>query len=310
MKKTIPYISTCYSSTYIYNDSLERVYEVFNKPELLEKAQEQYSIEIQRTRNPDDLFDSIGATFIYTVKNGMCCTLLVEDSKNEENYKMIQISSLKVYPLNCIYRMKLSFYWCNLTKQTVLYEEVCFFHRKDPDLEELFPYYHSQMVLKAKLIENFLREFTFNLNQCESVIINVPYKEVSNILNDWTQFVRLSPDIAEEVQIKSDPKQIGGIIVLLNRKERSFLTVVKNEESPPNEKRFYDLVLSQKNKKAPKQFVKFSVIKIREEITFLSFMHEFIDPIRFTTISKMEKIKRKILRDLKINMESIYKCKG
>ena len=45
------------------------------------------------------------------------------------------------------------------------------------------------------------------------------------------------------------------------------------------------------------------LIKIKDNQTFISFVHEFIDPIRFSTISKMNKNKQRILQEFKTNTE-------
>ena len=49
--------------------------------------------------------------------------------------------------------------------------------------------------------------------------------------------------------------------------------------------------------------MKFTFIKISDKETFLSFVHDFIEPIKYSTISKMENIKKKILLELKKNLE-------
>ena len=70
------------------------------------------------------------------------------------------------------------------------------------------------------------------------------------------------------------------------------MKVVRNEEIV--DKRYYELVLGANNKKAPKQVLKFTFIKISDREIFLSFVHDFIEPIKYSTISKMESIKNSI----------------
>ena len=144
------------------------------------------------------------------------------------------------------------FYWCSLNYQTVLFEEVSFFHRQDPFLEELFFTYPSQMELRSKIIEHFLQELTFNLIQYESVIIRRQYKDVVNSVVNWNIFIQLSPTVADKVNIKGNAFKIGSSVTLYYKKEKSILTVVRNEEI--EDKRYYELVLGQKNKKAPVKF--------------------------------------------------------
>lgn len=305
MYKGKPYITSYFSSSYVFKDSIDRVFEVYRNPELLMRAQEKFSVQIKPLDNSSDMFDTVGASFAYTLVGGVFCELTVENSTNEENYKMIQVRSNKVYPLNCNYRIKMCFYWCSLNYQTVLFEEVSFFHRQDPFLEELFFTYPAQMELRSKIIEHFLQELTFNLIQYESVIIRRQYKDVVNSVVNWNIFIQLSPTVADKVNIKGNAFKIGSSVTLYYKKEKSILTVVRNEEI--EDKRYYELVLGEKNKKAPRQILKFTFIKVSENDTFLSFVHEFIEPIKFSIISKMEKNKKKILNELKRNLEK--KCK-
>lgn len=291
MYKGKPYISSFYSSSYIFKDSLDRVFEVYRNPMLLCKAQERYSVQIKTMTHCNDMFDTVGATFEYRLKDGVFCELTVENSINEDNYKMIQIRSNQVYPYNFNYRTKMSFYWCTLNNQTVLFEEVYFYHRQDPFLDELFLTYSSQMELRCKLIDLFLQTLTFNLNQCESVIISRNYKDVVNSVLNWNIFIQLSPTIADKVIIKGNAFNVGSAVTLINRNEKNILKVVRNEEIV--DKRYYELVLGANNKKAPKQVLKFTFIKISDRETFLSFVHDFIEPIKYSTISKMESIKKK-----------------
>lgn len=301
MYKGKPYITSYYSSSYVFKDSIDRVFEIYRNPDLLMKAQEKFRVKIKSLDKPSDMFDKVGASFIYTLVGGVFCELTVENSANDENYKMIQIRSSKVYPLNCNYRIKMCFYWCSLNYQTVLFEEVTFFHRQDPFLEELFPTYPSQMELRCKIIEHFLQGLTFNLIQYESVIIRRQYNDIVNSIVNWNIFIQLSPTVADKVDIKGNAFNIGSSVTLYYKKEKSILTVVRNEEI--EDKRYYELVLGEKNKKIPKQILKFTFIKVSENDTFLSFVHEIIEPIKFSIISKMEKNKKKILSELKRNLE-------
>lgn len=304
--KKRPFRSTYFSSFYTFTDSIERVFEVYRNPSILEKCQEEFKVSIQSKRSKKDFLDTIGATFIYNINNQILYELMIEDSVDEENYKMIQACSLKVTPFDCHYRMKLSFYWSTLTHQTILFEEIWFIHFQERTFYAfLFQSYNPQMQLRCKVVENYLKKSTFLLSQLESVLIETEFNEVCRSVIDWKRFVKLSPEVSDKVILQGDPSKLDSIIILIHKNEKSYLKVIKNEEN--NGKRNYELVynsLTDHKKSGPKQLLKFNMVKISETITFLSFVHEFLEPIDYTAIIKMQSKKKKILSDLKLNLEN------
>ena len=208
----------------------------------------------------------------YLKKSDSYCQLIVENSCNEENRKMLQIRSINVTPFNFTYRLKMCFYWCSIMNQTILFEEVLFLHnRQDYFTQELLKTYDAQKEIRCKAVESFLKEFTFKLNQCESVIIDREFEETSKSVLNMNKFIKLSPSMGDKVIFE------------------------------------LELINHGKTRKMPKQILQFTLIRIAEDKTFLSFVHVFVDPIRFSTISKMETNKKKILFDLKKNLEKTKK---
>ena len=49
---------------------------------------------------------------------------------------MLESKSTKVYPFEFSYIMKLSLYWCNIMKQTVVFEEIRFFYPHGLNIED------------------------------------------------------------------------------------------------------------------------------------------------------------------------------
>jgi hypothetical protein len=304
-----PFQSTYNSSSYIFKDSIERVFEVFRNPIYLEKAYEKYGLQINPKNNPRDKFDTKGAVFDhYLKKSDSYCQLIVENSCNEENRKMLQIRSINVTPFNFTYRLKMCFYWCSIMNQTILFEEVLFLHnRQDYFTQELLKTYDAQKEIRCKAVESFLKEFTFKLNQCESVIIDREFEETSKSVLNMNKFIKLSPSMGDKVILSNMNCKVGSEILLFSEGEKSCLKVIRNEMM--DDKVFFELELINhgKTRKMPKQILQFTLIRIAEDKTFLSFVHVFVDPIRFSTISKMETNKKKILFDLKKNLEKTKK---
>ena len=55
---------------------------------------------------------------------------------------------------------------------------------------------------------------------------------------------------------------------------------------------------------SPKQELKFSLIYVNENNTYLSFIHEFKDPIKYELINSIARDKKNILKELKKRLES------
>ena len=301
MQKYKRYKSSYLCSTYVFKDSINRVYEVIRGPEHLEKTFKKYNCKIKSLRKESDLFDDIGASFRITLNKVLSYEIIIIEAKNEDNYKMIKCKSTKVYPFNFNYIMKHSLYWCNITKQTVLFEEISFIYPEwEKNQDETF--YKSQMQLKFSIIEKYLEKSTVDLNQTESVIINSKFDEVVESVQNWNKFIQLSPKIGDKVIISGDYTKVNCKIRLYSGNEVNKFTVVRNEETYG--KKYYELMFDHHNSKAPKQFLKFLFIDINNKQTFLSFAHEFIEPIKFSRIAQMEKLKKFILMELKQNLEN------
>ena len=297
--------TTYHCSSYVFKDSIDRVYEALRNPECYERIFKKYNFKILSLRNESDLFDDLGACFRISSKQKILYEIQIIDSKNEDNYKMLESKSTKVVPFEFSYIMKLSLYWCNIMKQTVVFEEIRFFYPHGLNEEEENAYL-SQMELRFNIIAKYLEKSTFNLNQVESVIINSKFDEVCEAVENWNTFIKLSPKIGDKVIIKGDYKKVGCKISLYSEKEVTKFTVVRNEEIEG--KKYYELLLDQgKAVHAPKQYLKFMIINVNNTQTFLSFTHEFIEPIKYVKVSKMSKIKKYILGELKKNLENVQK---
>ena len=299
-------------SNHIFKDSIERIYEVFRNPTYLEQAFQKFNLQITPLNNPNDKFDTKNATFNYALlSSNISCKLIVEHSINEEHYKLIQIRSISEYPCEFVYRLKLIFYWCSIMKQTVYKEEVTLLYKHSDYLtQELINTYDEQANMRFKIIDKYLKEFTFKLNQCESVIINSNFEETCKGVSNMNVFIQLSPSLGDRVILSNMNNKVGSEILLVIEGEKTYFKIIRNEYV--EDKLFFELEIIDKEhkRKMPKQIVQFTLIKITEKQTFLSFVHVFIDPIRFSTISKMETNKKKILSDLKKNLERITKCRS
>jgi hypothetical protein len=299
------YATKYLSSSFIFKDSIERVFEVYRNPQCMEKAFEKYNLTIYSLRNPSDKFDCLNASFIYCfINSNIRDEFTVESIVNDENRKMIQLQAKNIFPFNYSYKIRLSFYWCNIMNQTVFSEEVFLYQTKiDSYLNDMFNTYQLQMKTRCKIVEKFLKEFTFNLTQFESIIINEDFNIICKYIRHFKLFAKFAPSIANKVIVKGDSSQVGCEIVLYNEQDRNNLKLIRNEII--DDKLFYELEYINKgySEKIPKQLVKFMLIKIKDDQTFISFVHEFIDPIRFSTISKMNKNKQRILQEFKTNTE-------
>ena len=297
--------TTYHCSSYVFKDSIDRVYEALRNPKCYERIYKKYNFKILSLRNESDLLDDRGARFRISSKQKILYEIQILDSKNEDNYKMLESKSTKVYPFEFSYIMKLSLYWCNIMKQTVVFEEIRFFYPHGLNIEDENEYL-SQMELRFNIIAKYLEKSTYDLNQVESVIINSKFDEVCETVVNWNKFIKLSPIIGDKVIIKGDYKKVGCKISLYSGKEVTKFTVVRNEENEG--KKYYELLLNQgKDVTAPKQYIKFLIININNDQTFLSFTHEFIEPIKYSKVSKMSNVKKTILCELKKNLENVHK---
>lgn len=291
-----------FRSSHIFKDSIERVYEVLRRPQYKSEMFRQYSLNIRAMRKQSDLFSDIGASFRISMNQHIVYEIVITDSKNEEQYKMMKARSISVYPFKFNYILTLSLYWCSMLKQTVLLEEILFIYNTHTNITNHENEYLSQVESKFNLIERYLAKCTYGLSQTESIIINAKYKDVCEAVINWKKFIRLSPLVGNSVIIIGNYKEVNSTIILYKGEEEDKFRVIRNEENESG--RYYELLLVKGNDvNAPRQYLKFLFININNDKTFLSFTHEFIEPIKYSRIVKMEKGKKKILKDLKRGLE-------
>jgi len=151
-------------------------------------------------------------------------------------------------------------------------------------------------------IEDFLKNNSVrlpNLSQFESIIIEKNINSVWNLITNWKKLSEVAPLIADDVELKGDPKNIDSVIKLffIDKKMMCLLKVKEIDATGCNWT--YHLECFDGFPKVPLQEIQFNLIKIDEDSCFLSFNHIFKEAINPKLIMSIEPDKRKILAKIK-----------
>lgn len=285
---------------YVFKDHIDRVWECFTSPEIYSAALKQQADSMNIIKG--STYSEVGTQVEFNWKNEIYSIFEVKEVKDSKNYKMNKLYSIKLEPLDFKYTNINHFYW-NTHDQTTLYKNELIFD----DLEALkivdFKFNKQEKLGVCKHLENHLSQKLDNLNQFESILINVEIETLWQVITDWKLFQKHVPFIAEDIQLEGNPNEIGANIHIkhLAKNSRYSLKVLKVDNDI--EKKDYDLELFNAQPVCPKQFLKFSLLAINKNHTLLSFKHEFKEMIKYNLINSIAEEKKNILIELKKKLE-------
>lgn len=288
--------------SYVYKDSIQRVWDCFRNPEIFNDTLKENAENITMLQGKD--YGEVGTVVEFEWKNSFVIMFEVKEVVNTEFYKKIRFYTTKVYPLDLKYTCIFHFYFNTIDKTTLFQHELIF---DDVNALKIIDHKHNKQekLEICRKIEKFLAKRTEDLIDFESIIINRNIETVWGVISNWKNFQNYVPSIAEKVNFEEGaPKTVGSRIIIENpsKKSKYSLKVLKYDVS--TERREYVLECYEAEPVSPKQELKFSLIYVNENNTYLSFIHEFKDPIKYELINSIARDKKQILKDLKKKLEN------
>jgi hypothetical protein len=287
--------------SYVYKDSIQRVWDCFRLPEIFNQTLKDNAENITMLKGQN--YGEVGTVVEFEWKNSFVITFEVKEVVNTECYKKIRFYTTKVYPMDLKYTCTFHFYWNTIGKTTLFQHELTF--DDSSALKVIDQKHNKQEKLEiCKKIEKFLSKRVQDLSEFESVIINRNITIVWEVISNWKNFQNYVPIIAERVEFEDGaPKVVGSRINIENpsKKSKYSLKVLKCESS--NDKREYVVECLEAEPVSPRQELHFCLVLVNENITYLSFKHEFKEPIKYELINSITRDKKHILKELKKRLE-------
>ena len=279
---------------YVFHDPLEKVYEAITNINTITKllSPNILIIKVLRETKIDDEGNEI---YISILNNNFTLqTMSTQKVKNIIQYKLRCIH----YPLcYCPFEILTQIFWDSIDKITVLHVKITI--DDSPHQNELINFF-KQNTVNFKKIEKYLKKTIKNLEENESITINV------NIRIAW-EFILKMENLKfffplGKITIKEDNNQI---IKILDETSNNEIKLIRKEDIESDlSKMVYQLELFDSVIPMPKQLIEICLIKIREELTLMEFKHIILEYIPYDALISNSRDKQKILKKIKKILEN------
>jgi len=195
----------------------------------------------------------------------------------------------------------------SIGKSTVfIWDAVCTDLNQCPISAEFIDESRKFRPLMLNLWKEYFAQFTEDLYQLESIVINSTREDIWNILTDWTVLKNIAPQIADDVQYYGDRFEIGSKIKIVSNSKNLAcnLKVLKANHEEGNENWEYHLDVYDGIPSLPLQEIHFSLVNLSENLTMVIFKHVFKVPMVNDVIDSLSLEKKSILAQLKNHFES------
>jgi hypothetical protein len=291
--------------SYIYNDTIERVYDCYRTPECLNSVLKVKADSIE-CKGGD--YGKVGNKIVLGWKNVFIVEFEVIEVVDNETYKMLKFYTNKVEPYDLKYTLTFHFYSNMIENTTLFVHEMSF---DNPQALETLDLNHDK---KEKMeifqgIENILNQLPNDLYQFESTTIEAKIDTVWKAISDWKVLNYYVDFIAESLTYKYLPGssscvEIGTKIYIKDTFMglKYYLKVIKVENNSEKKKIVFECKKS--NPPCPLQHLEFVLHEVHFGMIMLEFKHIFKERISLSQISKLKEIKLKILTKLKTEIEN------
>ena len=176
--------------SYIFDEELNRIYECFVNPQL-NSGVVYNNLVTQLKFIKGDRFDELNSEFSFIWKNYYEIKMIVDDVKNNQNYRTYTNRSFYIDKLSLQIYIKYNFIWDTIQRKTLLILEIGF---NDEFFKDLIKndFNQSDVLNMCKNVENYLINITRGLEIRNSFLLNTSIEEIWKIISDPTIFFSIS----------------------------------------------------------------------------------------------------------------------
>jgi len=163
----------------------------------------------------------------------------------------------------------------------------------------------TEHLLICKTYEKYFNSLPDQENS-ETIVIKQSQSLVFRIISNWELFKNFVPNITEEVTCFFGKDNVCEKIYLkwIKKSVQCKLKVIEIKTNDQGDFVFA-LELYESEPKIPLQRLTFTVKKIDEDVSFVSFKHIFLEKYEMTHLQDLISEKKKILKTLKTNLENM-----
>ena len=246
-----------------------------------------------------------GCIYEYSIGNVWKFHGNVREIIENEKYNYIKTSCNFTTPIFLNYENVFTLFSNTINSTTFIkWEQIYIDWEKEkiPNFERLLKDSKKNMKIHLLRVKNYLKKYSEEIVQNESVILDKSQSEVWNIISDFNVFIKHVPFVADIAEYQGDPKVVGTKVVLkwTDKKVTCFIRIVSIENDEANTNWIITLECYDGIPQISKQLIIFNVMRISNEKCFLTFKHKFSSQLKVDYIALLSKEKKKILSRLSL----------
>jgi hypothetical protein len=291
--------------TYLFKHSIERVWMVIKDVSKCQHLTLDIKGRLRMTKGLNT-YEEGSEWEVYWIGNALIhfkC-LKVEE---QEQFKLIEWECT-LDPYSNTYLTNIKLYQNTMDQSTLATWEVSNLNQKFPMTFEANLLRKSAMNELFRVYDKYLNLNCEKISQIETILIKINPTELFDIVSDLRKFSKISPLVADEVEISdNDPRKIGTIITTKFNKQSQMtymLRILEVSEDNENNIFFIKMECFDGRPKVPLQDIIFKVISIKDaESSFLQWEHHFREPLQMELLLVLSYYKNNILSALKNSLE-------
>ena len=283
------------NKTYIYSFPIEEVFKAFTDKELLLKLWE-YKLYVYNSVR-DSFIDDEGNE-ITIVSNGKHIIVLkIMKVIKSKYYYQIKAKTIQ-YPMEYIpFSINFELFWDSLKEVTVFNGQIN--TSKSSSQEKLISQLKNINVFPTEEIDEYLKNTVKNLEQDESVLVNI------NIDKFWNFIIQIG-NIKLFLNMPNTEVTDEGnnIIKVADNSSNNIIRLIQKEKKIEDSNYTLFLESFDSTLPMPLQSMQIQLVKVNDETTLIIYKHIILDYIPYNALRSNSGNKQKILKKLKKLLES------
>lgn len=286
--------------TYTYNFPIEEVFKAFTDKDILSKI---YPYQFLS-------HNLLGETFCEEEGNELS---IIINSKERVIFKIIKLTKSQYYyqvklkSIQCPvdyapFMVHLEFFWDSMKEVTIFNGQINI--AKTTNQLKLISELKQKNIFKLEEIEEYLKNNVKNLEQDESILVNVSIDKFWNFctqLNNIQLFINMpNSEIINEG---------NNILKLVDKSSNNYIRLIKREKKVEDSNYIMYLESFDSLQAMPLQSMQIQLIKVNIETTLIIYKHIMLDYIPINALRSNSGNKQKILKKIKKLLESKEKGK-
>jgi len=283
------------NKTYIYNFPIEEVYKAFTDKELILKIC-QYKIHIANSLR-DTFIEDEGNELSVVINGKHTIILKIIKVTKSKYYYQIKAKTIQ-HPLEYIpFTINFELFWDSIKEVTIFNGQINI--SKSSSQEKVISVFKQAKIFPTEEIDEYLKNTVKNLEQDESVLVNVP---IDNFWNFITQLQNIQLFInMPNTEISNEG---NNIIKVVDKNNNNTIRLIEREKKIEDSN--YTLYLESFDSLLPMplQSMQIQLVKVNDNTTLIIYKHIILDYIPYNALRSNSGMKQKILKKIKKILES------